>query len=425
MMLNKESISAVDQSKFGEHFTKPLYEAYNFSRIPGTIVEALTSEGARSLPKDTLPEKRTYQKAVFLFVDAFGWKFYEENKDRYPSLQRFVNHGVVSKITSQFPSTTPVHVTTTNTGLNVGEHGVYEWFYYEPKIDAVMAPLLFSFAGDEGRDTLSAAGIEAKDLYPNKTIYQKLSGLGVRSYVFPSSEFAASPYNRIMENGATQSIPYGTLSEAFTLLSQKLLSEKEKAYFFLYYPKIDTMGHKYGPDSPEFRAEIDTYFTALERIFFAVLEGRLKNTVVFLSADHGQTRLYPEKGYYVNKLIPEISGYFLRTKEGNPIVPAGSSRDMFLHVKEEKVDELKGKIEEKIRGIGEVYKTSELIDKGFFGSRHPSNEFMSRVGNLVILPYSGQAIWWYKKGVFENKHKGHHGGLSKEEMEVPFLALSF
>ena len=49
---------------------------------------------------------------VFLFIDAFGWKFFEKYKNRYPFLQRFIDNGVVSKITAQFPSTTAAEVTT-------------------------------------------------------------------------------------------------------------------------------------------------------------------------------------------------------------------------------------------------------------------------------------------------------------------------
>ncbi|MEP7284147.1 MAG: hypothetical protein ABI947_00100 [Chloroflexota bacterium] len=54
---------------------------------------------------------------------------------------------------------------------------------------------------------------------------------------------------------------------------------------------------------------------------------------------------------------------------------------------------------------------------------HPSATFMGRVGNLVILPYKYESVWWYEKGRFEQDFFGHHGGLTPDEMETILLAL--
>ena len=400
-MINQKSITAVDNSKFGEHFIKPLYNSYCFSRIPQTVINLLTNEDGGSFPVDVFSDKKSFNKVVFLFVDGFGWRFFEKYQDKYPSLQRFIKQGIVSKITSQFPSTTPVHVTTINTGLDVATHGVYEWFYFEPTLDAVIAPLLFSFAKDYDRDTLKQVDVDPKTLYPTTTIYQQLNQLKIKSYVFPSASFADSPYNKVMNNGVTKSIPYQTLPELFDNLTELLLSEKEKAYFYFYYGQIDSMGHIHGPESIQFETEINNYFTGLEELFFKKIEGKLENT------------------------IPDIADYLLKTKQGEPIVPAGSCRDFFLHVKPDKIDHLESILIGQLKGIAEVYKIEQLINQGFFGSSKPSDNFLSRVGNFVILPYVNQAVWWYQSGVFEQRNRGHHGGLTKKEIEIPFLTLEY
>jgi hypothetical protein len=46
------------------------------------------------------------------------------------------------------------------------------------------------------------------------------------------------------------------------------------------------------------------------------------------------------------------------------------------------------------------------------------------VGNLVILPYEHEAIWWYEKGRFEQHFYAAHGGLTRKEMETIFLFLN-
>ena len=409
-----------------ERFIKPLYDSYCFSNIPSTIEKLLGVETEGALPEKTMPEGKygEYQKVVFLFVDAFGWKSFERFKDRYPALQKFVRSGAVSEITSQFPSTTPVHVTTINTGLSVGESGVYEWFYYEPKLDAVIAPLLFSFAKNKERDTLVPTGIDPKDLFPTKTIYDKFKKYGIKSSIFQPAEFAFSPYNKAVTSGVDNVFPYISCAEGLTKLADDLMGQEGKSYHFYYYGMIDSMGHTYGPDSKYFEAEVDLFFTALDHIFLKAVEGKVDNTMILLSADHGQTNVDPKTTVYLNREIKNIADYFKTTKDGLPIVPAGSCRDMFLHVKEEKIPELIERLDKLLAGKAEVYKTEELIKQGFFGSKI-SKTFLSRVGNVVVLPYAGESVWWYEEGVFKQRHKGHHGGLTPEEMKIPFLALPF
>ena len=411
-----------NQSKFGPRFVKPLYGSYCFSRIPSTILGyfGIPSEG--QLPANTLPKEKKYDKVVFIFVDAFGWKFFSKYKNRYPCLKRFIEKGVVSKITSQFPSTTAACVTSINTTLSVGESGVYEWFYYEPKLDAVIAPLLFSFAKDKERGTLESTNINPSTLYPTKTIYKKLRMLKVESNVYLPSEFANSPYNKVVSSGANI-YSYISPAEGLTSMAEALTRDNNLGYYFFYYGKIDSIGHEYGTDTVYFDSEVDLFFTSLENAFFKRIENKNNNALVLLSADHGQTNVNPKITFYLNKKIKNIDKYLKRNKKGELIVPAGSCRDMFLHVQEEYVDELKSKLEKSLVGKAEIYETSELMKKGFFGAKI-SKDLLERIGNLVILPYQGESVWWYEKGIFEQKHIGHHGGLTPEEMEIPLLALT-
>ena len=141
-MFNEESINLVDSARFNQYFYKPLYESYSFAQIPTTIQRLLTG-GEGGLPSKILAHLPTaYRKVVLILVDGFGWRFLTRHLDRYPFLKRFADQGVISKLTSQFPSTTAAHITTLNSGLSVGETGIYEWLYYEPAIDAIISPLI-------------------------------------------------------------------------------------------------------------------------------------------------------------------------------------------------------------------------------------------------------------------------------------------
>ena len=97
-------------------------------------------------------------------------------------------------------------------------------------------------------------------------------------------------------------------------------------------------------------------------------------------------------------------------------MPVGSPRDIFLHVKENKVDYVIRILRKKIGGYAEIYKTSYLIKTGVFGEK-VCRQFKEDIGNVVILPIEGVIISFYGKG----KINGMHGGLSEKELFVPLM----
>ena len=125
-----------------QRFVRPQYDDYCFSNIPQFVKYLLTGTGESGLPVDVLGRfPQRYDTVVLFLIDAFGWQFFEKYADDYPFLKRLQRDGSVSKLTSQFPSTTASHITTIHTGLNVGQSGVYEWQYFEPQLDAIISPL--------------------------------------------------------------------------------------------------------------------------------------------------------------------------------------------------------------------------------------------------------------------------------------------
>ena len=201
-------------------FIKPWYGGRCFADVPSTLHRLLTGDGQATLAPDMLDGLADrYDTIIFLFVDSFGWRFFEKAASDYPALQRFVQHGHVTKITSQFPSTTAAHVTTIHSGLPVALSGVYEWVYYEPLLDTIIAPLLFSFAGDEAPDTLQKTGVTAAQLFPPRTVYQALGAAGVNSLVFQHVSITSSTYSNHMLAGASVQ-PFKTITQGMVNLTQ-------------------------------------------------------------------------------------------------------------------------------------------------------------------------------------------------------------
>lgn len=423
-MINQNSLKQVEQARFSKDFIRPLYDSYCFSNIPQTIRNILLHENKKALPDDVFADlPRTYDKVILFLIDGFGWNFIQKHKNSSPFLQRIINEGVMSKITAQFPPTTANQITTIHTGLTVGEHGHYEWLHYEPELDNIIAPLLFSFAGQKIRDTLTPTGIDPKKLYPKSTFYTDLEKEGIKTTIFQDAEFAFSSYNNSVTHGATV-IPYTTLPEAMTQLVKKIKNDKTKSYYFFYFGSIDAMAHKFGPDSPQCQAEIKMFLNNME-VFYKNLYGKTEKTLFLMTADHGHMKIYPKKTVYLNLQFPEIKKWISTNMKGELLVPAGSCRDMFLHIKEKHLNEAQKYLQAKFGNKAEVYKVKDLIDQGFFRLKKPKKTFLDRVGNLVILCRKNNSVWWYEKDRFEQSYKSHHGSMTKQEMEIPFACLTF
>src|SRR5947209_7678994 len=241
-MLNTASLHAVNNSTFYQHFIKPLYDSYCFSNLPQAISFLLTGGEQSALPLDVFGNLPThYDKVILFFVDAFGWRFFERYAEKNELLKTFLTSGVVSKMTSQFPSTTSAHATCIHTGLDVSQSGVYEWQYYEPLVDDIITPLLFSYAWEGTRDSLKRAAIPAEAFYPRQTFYQHLRTRGVVSYIFQHQAYTPSTYSDVVFAGA-QIVPYRNLTDALTRLTETVLAHKAPPYYYyVYYDRIDAL----------------------------------------------------------------------------------------------------------------------------------------------------------------------------------------
>jgi predicted AlkP superfamily pyrophosphatase or phosphodiesterase len=395
-------------------FIKPNYNSGGFAGLPAAIQSFFN--GGKPFPKF----QGEYDNLILCFIDGFGWRHFEKF-GAHPVLDRFTRHGAAVKLTSQFPSTTSGHTTCIHTGLNVGQSGIFEWNYYEPLLDAMIVPLLFSFCGTAERDQLKQTGIDPKKLYPSGTIYRKLKALGVTSTIFQHREYTPSTYSNIVFDGADKVRGFKSLPETLVNMSLALNQAKGKNYFFFYYDRIDSVSHDYGPESPQVAAEIDMFLYSLERYFLSSLLAKGK-TLFLLTADHGQSEVDPATTVYLNKAFPGIEKYIKTNAKGELLVPGGSCRDLFLYIKDELLDEAQQLLAKGLAGKADVVKTDDLIAQGYFGPEI-SDAFRAHVGNLVILAYRYESVWWYEKDKFEQKYYGHHGGLTPQEMEIPLLGL--
>ena len=411
-MLNYASLEAVSAARTDDHLSVPLYDSYNFAHIP-SLVKFLTSGTPTAMPRSVLGSYGRPRNVVLLLVDGFGWTFFERFRNRLPFLRRAVDQGVASKLTTQFPSTTAVHVTTIHTGAPVGESGVFEWYYYEPALDAIFSPLRCYKIGPENLEPVHPAD---EPLYPTTTLYEALAEQGVTSYCYQSNRYANSYFSQAATRGA-HVVPFRTVPEAIVHLVDRVAASSRPTYHFLYVDSVDSISHEYGPDSKFLNAEITGLFGMFEHGLATGLAGM--DALVLLTADHGHIAVSGTRTVYVDDLAPEIAGMLMTDRTGRALVPAGSPRDMFLYVRPEHTDQAHALLTARLEGHATVHKSADLIDAGYFGTVH--ERLRARLSSLVVLPRPHNMVWWRDGGRFTVDKLGYHGGLSRDELEIPLL----
>lgn len=400
-------------------FIFPQYDGLSLANIPGTILENFgTNSPNPPLINEISNKIYGSEKIILLLIDGLGYVSWKKN------CRKISKEIEVFPLTSVFPSTTPAAITTMNSGLLPSEHGLPEWFIYLKEIDNIIESLPFTPLGEKGPDYLARYGYSPKLLFNKQTIYEKLAGKRIKSYTFISHNYSDSAYNKVALNKSII-VPYKESSDLIKSLVLRLKKERGKAYFYIYYDKVDNISHRYGPSSKEYKEGVKEVINNVVNKITKECSFSQKTTLL-ITADHGQIATNPKKTIYLNQFL--ILGKNLRRSQNNrKILPWGNARDVFLDVKKDKLEETFAYLSLTLKGKADVIKISDAISYGLFGKSLLSQRFIDRIGNILILPNKKTTVWYEYLKDYKYSLLGHHGGLSKEEMLIPFgiFKLSF
>src|SRR5262249_61327938 len=93
----------------------------------------------------------------------------------------------------------------------------------------------------------------------------------------------------------------------------------------------------------------------------------------------------------------------------------GQPRDFTLHVRPECVEQVLCLPTRELSHLALVMAMETVLAEGLFVPEPACAELHQRLGDVLILPYLGNFIWWREPGVMQNDFYGHHGGLTREE----------
>lgn len=399
----------------------PAYGSYCVSGIPSTIMQHFgTKPAGRPLPSDALGETKGIDNVVLLILDGFGMSAWSRQQ-MGGFVKSVSSRGSVRPITTVFPSTTAAALTTYATGLTPQEHGLHEWFLYVKELDSVIATLPFSFARDynERRANETLKGhMNPAALFSGRPIFGKLREAGIEVKCFISRGLSGTSYNTVAY-ASTEKVTFSSGPEMATLLRKAIDSARRPTFFYVYWSFIDATEHRYGPATDESELEAASISFVLQKGLVEKLGPKAaKRTLLIASADHGQVPISPERTIYLNR-YRTVSGGLRRLKSGLPISANGSARDLFLHVQQDKEEKVSEFLAEKLAGRASVVRVRDAVEHGLFGLNKPSRKFKERAGDILILPHGNGTVWYRDTPDYELDLRGHHGGLSRDEMTVP------
>ncbi|MBP5186951.1 MAG: alkaline phosphatase family protein [Clostridiales bacterium] len=380
--------------------------------LTNSVYKAFGAEtSAPTLPLADRYLDKGYKNVVVLLLDAMGVSILE----KHLAPDGFFRSHLAGTFSSVFPPTTVAATTSIVSGQYPSEHAWLGWDCYYPKLGKNVTVFLnrdqmqevgSPFATGTGKTTrgghddfapecpdfeepLPAADFNVAFTYtPYVDFYNKLRAAGAQGYY-------ATPFVE----------PYPQTLEDIFAHVKKLCAEDGRKYIYAYWNEPDSTMHRTGTTSDASHEVITDLEKKVEE--FAA---ELSDTLLIVTADHGHM---DSKNVCILD-YPEIMKCLVR-------MPSIEPRTLNLFIKDEYKEDFP-KIFEKEFGEKFWFLTKEeVIERKLFGPGTENPEFRGMIGDFVAIATSDVSIF--------NTHleaalmPGGHAGLSKEELEIPFIAI--
>jgi hypothetical protein len=312
-------------------------------------------------------------------------------------------------LTSVFPSTTAAALTSLQTGVAPGQHGVAGYTLYLPEARRVVN--MIQFTAVDGSSLPSRVG-DPTGLLRVPTIYDRLAELGTESVVVSHVEYAKSPLT-LLHSGDTPYRGHRTVAE-FAMMLRHEAQRPGRRFVFGYWAGVDMLAHTYGPGSAEVALEAMLIEQALARGFLNPLAEGDDDVVVIVTADHGLVETREEDSESLGS-IATSAGRFKRP-------PTGERRVVGLSIPD---SEHRDRVAERIGNRGVIVGTSDAAVAGLFGPQPLHDDLVERIGDSMLIARDGHSFPFRPLRTGGSFALGAHGSLTPEEMLVPMLVWRF
>lgn len=348
---------------------------------------------------------KDYKNVVVLLLDAMGVSILQ----KHLSPDGLFRSHLAGSYSSVFPPTTVAATTSVLSGKYPDEHAWLGWDCYFPELgknvtvytnfdQLIEAGSPFSIEKEARPGDYDCPAVEERrpaaefhvgfTYTPYENIVSKIINAG-------GNAFFSSPYAE----------PNPQDLDAILERVTDLCREPEKKFIYAYWNEPDSTMHRTGTVSKETHEIV----TALEKRVEEFAEG-LSDTLLFITADHGHM---DSKNLCILD-YPEIMKCLVR-------MPGIEPRALNLFIKDEYKDEFPVLFEKTFGDKFWLLPKEEVIERKLFGLGKEHPKFRDKLGDFLAIAVSDTSL--FNTHVEAKLMPGGHAGLTKEELEIPLIAI--
>lgn len=418
---NLKLAEKLSEPKWGG-YPQPRYDGFSIANLGPTVFKEVGGKGTGLLPtlsKNYAREGGT-STAVVLLIDSFGWKLFCDALERaHGKTERAVMDALArctTPMTTVFPSTTSSALISLSTGTAPATHGIVGYTEYMPSWGAILNTLKFNPSWGGPRDLAVGKGFKPQEIASVPTLFQR----GLRSTALSKTDFEGTAFTRLLYDGAAFE-GYVSLSDLSMHLKRILSREPSKRpqLLWVYWDLLDAVHHLNGPVEDLAVSEIVHLFLTLHQTADRMSPKEREGISISVSGDHGQIEAKQALAKAAHSDATLMS--LLRRP------PSGERRAAFLEARSGKKEEL-GSYLKSLEKLGWVsFTVDEVLSGGLLGPPPHHPEIKDRLGDYLLLPPPGAALYYRppgSRGKEDRFLKGAHGGLTREEMLIPLVSTS-
>lgn len=345
------------------------------------------------------------RQTVLLVADGLGFELVRRHRELAPFLSRALTAS--GPLTTGFPSTTSVSLSSIGTGLPPGEHGVVGYTMALPQLPRAMNMLQWALHGKPADDLREV--VVPESFFSGPTAFERAVAAGVSVDLVGPVDLAHTGLTRSTLRGGR----YRGAGDGRSLIDQVGAALREAgrrgAFVYAYVPTLDNRGHLFGVDSPEWRDTLEEVDLLAQQLANAMP----RDSLLAVTGDHGMVDVPRQNQIDVADHVALRTG--VRFLGGEP-------RARHVYTRPGAAAEVLATWRGMLGEDWWVVTAEEAIASGWFGPEL-TDSVRARIGDVVAVALGPSAVM--QRQVFrpETELIGHHGSLTPQEALVPQLLV--